>query len=74
MGRFDFEQISESVLRLISTARKKTRIVIAVQHQDECSIAGQRIHSSNNDNNTVYVNIIDIFYVIVQARRIWDGT
>ena len=44
------------------------RIRIAVQRQDACSAVGQRMHSSENDKNQVYVNIIDNFYVIVQAR------
>ena len=43
------------------------RIRIAVQHQDACSLAGRRLHSSDNDNNKVYVKIIDNFYVIVHA-------
>ena len=44
------------------------KIGIVVQHQDTCSVAGWKMHSSNNDENKVYVNIIDKFYVIVQAR------
>ena len=43
------------------------RIGITVQQQDSCGIAGRRPHSSDNDNNKVYVKIIDNFYVIVHA-------
>ena len=45
------------------------RIRITVQHQDACSIAGWRLHSSENDDNNVYVKIIGKFYDIVHARR-----
>ena len=44
------------------------RIRIAVQRQDACSAAGRRLHSSDNDKNQVYVNIIGNFYVIVKVR------
>ena len=44
------------------------RIRIDVQLQDACGVEGQRLHSSDNDKNQVYVKIIDTFYVIVQAR------
>ena len=37
-------------------------------HQDACIVAGWILHSNNNDNNTLYINIIDNFYVIVNAR------
>ena len=44
------------------------RIGIAVQHQDDCMVAVRRLHSSDNDNNQVYVNMVDDFYVIVHTR------
>ena len=34
-------------------------IGITVKHQDVCSIAGRRLHSSDNDKNQFYVKIID---------------
>ena len=68
LGRFDSERISKSVLRLLSTAKTKMKIVIAVQHQDACSVAGQGLYSSENDNKKLYVNIVDNFYVIVHTR------
>ena len=43
------------------------RIGIAVRHQYACSVAGRRLHSSDYDKNQIYVEIIDNFYVIVQA-------
>ena len=45
LGIFDFERILKSVLRLLSTTRTKIRIGISVQHQNACSVAGQRIIS-----------------------------
>ena len=74
LGRFDFETFSKSALHLLSIARTKMRIGIAVQHQDVCSVAGRRLNSSDNDKKQVYVKIIDNFYVIVHARRRWDVT
>ena len=44
------------------------RIMVTVQHQDACCIAGQRMHSCDSDNNQVYVNMVDKFYVIVHTR------
>ena len=73
-GRFDFERISKSVLRLLRTARIKTRIRIYVQHQYLCSTAGWILHSGDNDNNKACVTIIGKFYVILHSRRRRDGT
>ena len=39
LGRFYFERISKSVLRLLSTSRTKIRISIAVQRQYSCTLA-----------------------------------
>ena len=50
------------------------RIRIVAQHQDASSAAGQRLISSENDNNKVYVKIIDNLYVIVNARKRWGRT
>ena len=44
------------------------RIRITVRHQDECSIACWRLNYSNNDDNQVYVHIVDKFYVTVDTR------
>ena len=53
---------------LAQHGERKIRIGVAVQHQDVCSVAGRRLHSSDNDNNQVYVNMVDNFYVIVHTR------
>ena len=53
---------------LAQHSQTKMRTGIAFQHQDACSVAGRRLHSSDNDNNQVYVKIIDNFYVIVHAK------
>ena len=45
------------------------RIGIANQHHGACSVAVQRLNSSDNNKNQVYVKIIDNFYVILQDRR-----
>ena len=50
------------------------RIGIAVQRQDTCSVASQRMNYCDNDKNKVYVNIIVNFYVMVHSRRRWVGT
>ena len=50
------------------------RIGVAVKHQYTCSVAGRRLNSSDNDKNQFYVNIIDNFYVMVQASIMWYGT
>ena len=44
------------------------RIRVTVQHQGALNIAGWRLHSRENDNNQVYVNMVDNFYVIVHTR------
>ena len=44
------------------------RIRITVRHQDECRIACWRLNYSNNDDNQVYVHIVDKLYVIVHTR------
>ena len=41
------------------------RIRIAVQHQNACSIAGQRLRCIGYYNNKLSVKIIDNFCVIV---------
>ena len=46
LGKFDFEQITKSVLPLLSTARTKTRIGISLQHQGAYIVEVQRLHSS----------------------------
>ena len=66
LGRFYFEQISKSVLRLLKTARTIIRIGIAVQYQYACIVKGQGLNSRDNDNNQVYFKIIDNLYIIVQ--------
>ena len=45
------------------------RIGISVYHQDSCIFAGQIMLSIGDDNNKVYVKIIDDFYVILHVRR-----
>ena len=74
LGIFDFERISISVLRLLSTSWTKIRISISVQSQDACSFAGQILNYGDSDNNKVFINVIDNFSVIVQARRRCGGT
>ena len=44
------------------------RIRLSVQHQHAYSVAGRRLHSSEDGKNLVYVNIIDNFYGILQSR------
>ena len=67
MGRFYFELILKSFLRLLSTARTKIRVRIAVQHQDVLIVTDLRLHYSENDENKSYIIVIDNFYVIVHA-------
>ena len=74
LGRSDFEQISKSVLRLLSTSRTKMRIRAAVQQKYACSVVGWKLRSSGGNEKKVYVNIIDNFYVIVHARRRRGGS
>ena len=69
LGNFGFDRISKSLLRLLSTAKTKVRIMINVRNHDACSITGYILHFSDNDNNKVYVKIIGKLYVIIQARR-----
>ena len=45
------------------------RTGLAIRHQDNCSVVGPRLHSSDNNNNKVYVKIIDNLYVILHAIR-----
>ena len=52
----------------------KIQIRVAVWNQDDCSVAGQRMNSSENYNNKAYGNIIDNLYVIVQAKITRGGT
>ena len=68
LGRFDFEKNSKSVFHLISTARTKISIGIAVQHQYACIVADRILRYIDGDNNKLYVKIIDDFYVIVQVN------
>ena len=64
LGRFDFEKISKSILRSLSTAKTKMQIRISVQHWDAWSVAVQRLYSRDENNNEVCVNIIDKIYVL----------
>ena len=73
-GIFDFNKKLNSILRFISTVRTEMRISITVQYQDNCSVEGQRLNSSAGDNNNVYINMVDNFYVTVHARRRGYGT
>ena len=61
--RFDFERISKPILHLIRTATEKIRTRIAVKHQDACSIAGQRLNSSEGYRHYVLVH---------DKRRLFD--
>ena len=45
------------------------RIGIAVQHQNASIIAGRILRYIDDDNNKLYIKIIDDLYVIVHARR-----
>ena len=44
------------------------RIEITVQDKDACSIAGRRLHYSDNNHNQEYVDMVDNFYVILHTR------
>ena len=67
MGRFYFELILKSVLRLLSTAGTKIRVRIAVQHQDVWIVTDRKINYSEKDENKSYIIVIDNIYVIVHA-------
>ena len=55
-------------MRLLSTAKTKMWIGIAVLNLDACNIEDQRLYSSDDYNNKVYINVIDKFYIVVHAR------
>ena len=56
LGRFDFERISKSVLRLLRTARTKLQTRIYVQHQYAWSVVVQRLCYS--EGSTQYILVI----------------
>ena len=69
LGNFDYEPISKSVLRLLSTVRTRVRIMITVWHQYAHIVMDLRLRSSGGNNTKFYVKMIDNFYVIVRGRR-----
>ena len=43
---------------------------IDVKQKEDCVIMVQRLQYSKNDSNTVYVNIIDNLFVILNDRKV----
>ena len=46
------------------------QIRIAVQHQNACRFSDRILGYSEDDNNELYVNTIDNFYVIVHISAV----